>query len=393
MKNVVIFCGGRGAAGLVRSMQGKYNLSLIVNAYDDGHSTGRLREIFKILGPSDCRKNAEYLLSKDLDESIKSYFGTRYANCNNVSEVINALELTISELNSLKVNEFSTMILKWFIESISQAVETLKKLSGRTSLKDCSLMNLVLTNEVIREQSFQGGVDTFVSGFGIKDKIILNSDENFALMGLTQSGHILFSEGDIVEGRSSEIIDELYLIPYPDYDYVKEKIHLSHDFYEQVKILRENNCIPSLASGVEEAINNADIIIYASGTANSSLYPTYLTKGLSQVIARSSAKKMMLVNIGADYETPDYKASDFIKKTFYFLGSHGSFAYDNLTSYRLIDTVFVNQPVGIDRHHIVFDKMDPVFSTVNVVSGNFEDPDHKGRHSESFIEMINNLLK
>ena len=39
-------------------------------------------------------------------------------------------------------------------------------------------------------------------------------------MGLTQSGHILFSEGDVNEGRSSDIIDELFLIQHSDYDYV-----------------------------------------------------------------------------------------------------------------------------------------------------------------------------
>ena len=84
-----------------------------------------------------------------------------------------------------------------------------------------------------------------------------------------------------------------------------------------------------MASGAGRVINYAYIIIYVSGTANSSLYPTYLTKGLSKVITRSSAQKMMLVNIGADYETADYKASDFIRKNFYFLDNHGDFAYDN----------------------------------------------------------------
>ena len=43
------------------------------------------------------------------------------------------------------------MTLKWFIESITKVVDRHKKHSGKTSLKDCSLMNLILTNEVIKE--------------------------------------------------------------------------------------------------------------------------------------------------------------------------------------------------------------------------------------------------
>ena len=75
------------------------------------------------------------------------------------------------------------------------------------------------------------------------------------------------------------------------------------------------------------------------------------------------------------------------------MGSHGSFAYDDQTSNRLIDTVFVNQPIGIYLLHIVFEKMNSIPSKMDVVSGNFEDPIHLVRHSKSSIKMINNLFK
>ena len=38
----------------------KYNIYSIVNAYDDGKSTGTIRNFFKILGPSDIRKVQSY---------------------------------------------------------------------------------------------------------------------------------------------------------------------------------------------------------------------------------------------------------------------------------------------------------------------------------------------
>ena len=64
-QNVCLFCGGRGSATLIRALlrRPEVNLSLLVNAYDDGLSTGALRDFVPgMLGPSDFRKNLSYLL-------------------------------------------------------------------------------------------------------------------------------------------------------------------------------------------------------------------------------------------------------------------------------------------------------------------------------------------
>jgi 2-phospho-L-lactate transferase/gluconeogenesis factor (CofD/UPF0052 family) len=62
---VCLFCGGRGSAALIRDLlrRPEVELSLLVNAYDDGLSTGALREFIPgMLGFSDFRKNMSYLL-------------------------------------------------------------------------------------------------------------------------------------------------------------------------------------------------------------------------------------------------------------------------------------------------------------------------------------------
>jgi len=62
---VVIFCGGRGSSTIIRELirWPEVRLSLLVNAYDDGLSTGELREFIpNMLGPSDFRKNLSQLL-------------------------------------------------------------------------------------------------------------------------------------------------------------------------------------------------------------------------------------------------------------------------------------------------------------------------------------------
>ena len=65
--NIVLINGGRGATSLINYLtkSKKNNIYSVVNAYDDGKSTGTIREFFNILGPSDIRKVQSLFLDKD----------------------------------------------------------------------------------------------------------------------------------------------------------------------------------------------------------------------------------------------------------------------------------------------------------------------------------------
>lgn len=65
--NITIFTGGSGNKELINLIKEIpwIKLNLITNCYDDGKSTGRLRELIPgMLGPSDVRKNVSNLLSQ-----------------------------------------------------------------------------------------------------------------------------------------------------------------------------------------------------------------------------------------------------------------------------------------------------------------------------------------
>ena len=53
-----------GAAKIIPKLIEKEDLLItsVVNAYDDGKSTGEIRKFFKMLGPSDIRKVQELML-------------------------------------------------------------------------------------------------------------------------------------------------------------------------------------------------------------------------------------------------------------------------------------------------------------------------------------------
>ena len=84
MLNVVVINGGRGASTLIPKLLDKENLYVtsIVNAYDDGKSTGEIRRFFSMLGPSDIRKVQELLLPKfDVDsQKIIKFFNLDFLN-------------------------------------------------------------------------------------------------------------------------------------------------------------------------------------------------------------------------------------------------------------------------------------------------------------------------
>src|SRR3982751_504223 len=63
--NVVLFSGGSGTHSITEALlrHKQISLHILINAYDDGHSTGRLRRFIpSMLGPSDVRKNINRLM-------------------------------------------------------------------------------------------------------------------------------------------------------------------------------------------------------------------------------------------------------------------------------------------------------------------------------------------
>src|SRR3989344_2519627 len=62
---VLLFCGGSGGKDIIQGLTSYpfFDVSVMVNAYDDGKSTGYLRRIIPgFLGPSDVRKNKSHLI-------------------------------------------------------------------------------------------------------------------------------------------------------------------------------------------------------------------------------------------------------------------------------------------------------------------------------------------
>ncbi len=98
---------------------------------------------------------------------------------------------------------------------------------------------------------------------------------------------------------------------------------------------------PKLNTRLAEKLAAADLIIYAPGTQHSSLFPSYLTPGLSAAIAANlSAIKLLITNIQSDAEITGRNAVDIIDRAVFYLKEKGRVGFPTpclITHYLLND--------------------------------------------------------
>ncbi len=400
MLNIAVINGGRGASGLITALLKKpyVNLTSIVNAYDDGKSTGEIRKVFGMLGPSDIRKVQQLMLPAD-DPQHKTYqklFNHRFAKDVKrefIFEEINYFlnnedaKLVGEKIVSENVRRYLKKFLKNFLDCL-KSIENLKNI--KFNFSDCSIMNCVYAGAFLHfNRNIADSTLFFGKLFNLRGNVIATSIENKHLVALRENGEMLYSEAEIVELRSNVRIERIFLLDEKLPQESFEKFSANEKRY----YLNQHNCHVPISQSVMLTLKQADIIIYSAGTQHSSLYPSYISTGLSETIANNKkALKVFITNIGADYETPQYKASD------YFLGA---FKYLNLTDSRdyqmedLFDYIFINKGDNLDSSsYVIFDE--EAFKNINIkkIIKNFESKDSPGKHDGDLLtEEILNLNK
>lgn len=386
MINIVILNGGRGAGSLIPALleNPSLNVTSIVNAYDDGKSTGEIRKFFEMLGPSDIRKVQELMLPKD-DIDFKSnleIFQYRFPEDQNYEEALEIINdfVTGKSQNFLGIAFTSDLIssqLKFYLKEFISAlkiIETVK--STRFNFCDCSIMNCIYAGAFIaHNRNIEDATLSIEKLFNLRGEVIPTSIENKKLAALRENGEMLYSEAEIVELRSNVRIEKIYLLD----EVIDKKVFDGLNLVDKRQYLDNHHCYVAISSRAKAAIEKADIIIYSAGTQHSSLYPTYLSVGLAQGIADNhKALKVFVTNIGADYETPSYMASDFIKGAFRYLklSDRRNYSLEDLFSVNLVN----NSQKGPDESYVKFDKDEMKKINVPLIHAAFESHEFRGKH-------------
>jgi len=394
MLNVVILNGGRGASTIIPSLLARQRLHVtsVVNAYDDGKSTGSIRRFFGMLGPSDIRKVQELMLPKnDPDhENYVTLFQYRFPLDCNREDVLEQLKLFLDSesieligirLNNIRVREKLKVFLAEFLTGLNTIEKTRQE---QFDFADCSIMNCLYAGAFLTfNRNIEQATKSIDRLFQLCGTVLPTSIEDKKLVAQRENGEILYSEAEIVELRSNVRIEKIYLL-----DQILDKSTFAIiDNNEQRSYLERHHCYVGASPGVRLALQRAEIIIYSAGTQHSSLYPTYMSAGLAESISDNhSALKVFITNIGADYETPRYKASDYI---------FGAYRYLNLSDERnysmeeLFDVIFVNQShFKDDETYVEYDEEGFHDISIPHLVDVFESEDNPGKHNGTKVVKI-----
>jgi 2-phospho-L-lactate transferase/gluconeogenesis factor (CofD/UPF0052 family) len=394
MINVVSFNGGRGARNLIPSlvsMEG-VNLTSIVNAYDDGKSTGILRSFFKMLGPSDIRKVQETLVPKslpDYDTIIKLYEYRYPVDANRTAileEIKKFASRTTDTIAGVAIKDpLIRQTLQHFLLKFYNGVHIIEKAENKElSFTDCSIMNLIYAGAFLATGgNFEEATIRIGKLFRLRGNVLPTNLEDKTLVAIREDGTILYSEAEIVELRSNVRIKKIYLLDsYPDRSIVSKMTTVEAEEYFETM-----NRQVSITPHVERSIADADIIIYSSGTQHSSLYPSYMTIGLTDaIVANKKAMKVFVTNIGEDYETPSYTANDFLAGAIKYLrmGSQFTVAVKDLISVALVNNQFSNKL----ENYVKYDAAELDGYGCRIIIDAFEDSNNPGKHNGQFLSQF-----
>jgi 2-phospho-L-lactate transferase/gluconeogenesis factor (CofD/UPF0052 family) len=295
----VVFSGGRGCTNIIKSIisQTDLDLSIVVNAYDNGKSTGRIRSYVPgLLGPSDIRKNVSILLECYNSLSIANFLEFRLkSNLRNLP-LIDFFQESNSEVFSLlSFEQYQNIKL-----ALDYFEKYQKKVGNNFETFDCAIGNILLSSLYLQyENDFNYAVDKYQEIFLPKSLIknrrarVLNvtDGENLYLIARSNSGKIFMDESEIVVNQNKEIIREIALVS----DLKNESIQSAF----------KNIRMPKANPMVLQFLKTMDLLIYGPGTQASSLLPSYLTSDvLTEISRNSSAKKIFISNLVPDFDDP-----------------------------------------------------------------------------------------
>lgn len=333
---VVMFAGGRGSAVLARQLLGRTDvrLALAVNGYDDGASTGEVRRFLgDALGPSDFRKNASLVAAalSTCSAGLVQLLDSRLPG--DIDETQATAWLTAlgagappPPLAAVAPGPLAPSEQSGVATRLGAFLACRAERSRPFDFRDCAVGNLVFAGSyLLSDRRFNAAIDDYCGLLGLAPGLVDNVTDgtNAYLVALDRDGGVLGTEASIVDSRRVNQIADIFLIDRP----------LSADecatlgasgttaarqfFDEHARRVRLN---PRVGSRLDEA----DLIIYAPGTQHSSLFPSYLTEGLSDRIAGNvRAIKLLVTNLQSDAEIAGASAVSLVERALFFLRSKG----------------------------------------------------------------------
>jgi 2-phospho-L-lactate transferase/gluconeogenesis factor (CofD/UPF0052 family) len=390
---VSIFCGGRGGSRLIRELLHHPGVELyaLINAYDDGLSTGELRGFIPgMLGPSDFRKNLanflhwhsprQYALTRLLEFRLSETQGDRQVAglkqwsqrgaTGSDADLPDELRPVVRELDRMApaVREYLAVFFRYQAEQ-----------GAAFHFGDCSLGNLVFAGAYLKNgRNFNTATAELAREFQSQARLLnVTRGENRVLVALKEDGEILECEAKIVGRQSSAKILDFFFLEKPLSAPELEDLHRLPGVEARRAALGKLHRPVEISPEAREALLQSDLIIYGPGTQFSSLLPSYKTLGLPEAIGESRARaKIFVVNIHRDHDIQDFSATELVGRALRLLGDvaniKGAISHVLYTDHSARPDALI--PPGRE-------KPDYLFRHLEWIEGDFENPTKAGTHS------------
>jgi 2-phospho-L-lactate transferase/gluconeogenesis factor (CofD/UPF0052 family) len=383
---VSIFCGGRGGSRLIRELlrHPGVEINALINAYDDGLSTGGLRGFIPgMLGPSDFRKNLANFLHW---HSSHQYALTRL------------LEFRLSgdrgQIEGWRAwaegGDHVPAGLLPFVHELAEAAPVVRGYLAEFfryqaaqdqpfPFADCSIGNLIFAGAYLKnDRNFNAATSELARQFQSQVRLLnVTRGENRVLVALKEDGEILESEARIVGPQSRARIVDLFLLAEPPAPAKLERLRQLSGIEEKREALRGLHRPAEISPEARAVLLESDLIIYSCGTQFSSLMPSYLTVGLGDAIAQSPARaKIFVTNIHHDHDIRDFSAHGLVTHALALLGDPGN-ARSTVT--HVLSTRHSTQPENLLPRNGNEDGAP--LPHLQWIDGDFENPAQPGTHS------------
>jgi 2-phospho-L-lactate transferase/gluconeogenesis factor (CofD/UPF0052 family) len=387
---VVLFSGGRGSGALASTlvrMPGVL-LTVAINGYDDGASTGEVRRFLgDALGPSDFRKNSSRLATElgTCPAALVRLLDRRLPDAH-PREALDALVAAVDghRGEDADVGELPGPTRAALAARLSRFLGELAA-GGGFDFADCSVGNLVFAGAfLLCERQFNAAVDDYATLVGLPTGLVENVTDgtNAHLVAVDLDGHVLGREAEIVDATRRNRIRDIFLLATPlGGDAAAALTRLGAD--GAVAELERASVAPPMNQRLRPRIAEADLIVYAPGTQHSSLFPSYLTAGLSEAIAANTrAVKLLITNIQADAEIAGSSAVDLVDRAVYYLKGKGRLTAPTPA---LVTHYLLNDPKGAGGDtYVPLGRVDALQDPRLVRIGQYEQPG-SGRHDASKV--------
>ena len=398
--NLVLFSGGSGTQSITEALlkHTQISLKILINAYDDGHSTGRLRRFIPgMLGPSDVRKNINRLMpvAERCQQALRSISDHRLPVGISRENALEFIECCIDgrydRMPDKLVHDFESLTVaqsRGVVTLLTSFVDYFhsEERSGRTfDFTDCAIGNLLFAGCYLREgRDFNRTIRAFSEFYEVAPDVLLNitEGENLFLVAEKENGAVVLSEAAIVAAQDSARISELFLLDEDTYwkrvENAAEPPEGWHSLFQAA------NRIPRLNPDADKALREADVIVYGPGTQHSSLFPSYMTEGVAEAIAANKrADKIFVGNIRRDFDIQEDDANDLARKLLHTMSRGGQIRVNWLD---VVSHFFVQRTDDASlskAKYVPFDEGHFSFPLETVKARDWES--QEGRHSGGYV--------